>query len=135
MTAGSKSSPPFTVRNFAAIGTNLTTDAAPLGFINFPIYTYIASPIWENDLDWGACHYAGTAEASRRANSTIYADYVPLQMSLTDAFGGEGFVDPKTNKTLESADFAAMAYGDMQPYADTIIAEQWNMEKQNHNWT
>ena len=62
MTAGSKGAPPFTVRNFAIIGTNLSTEAAPLGFINVPITTYIDNPIWENDLDWGACHYAGTAE-------------------------------------------------------------------------
>jgi len=108
-----KGAPPFTVRNASALAANLTTDAAAQGFVNFPIYTYIETPLWDNDLDWGACHYAGTAEKSRRANSTIYKDYVPLQMSLTDAFGGEGFIDPTTNKTLVAADFAAMAYGDM----------------------
>jgi len=54
---------------------------------------------------------------------TVYTDWKPLQMKLTEAFGGEGFINHETNKTMVKADFEAMSYNTFQGYADTIIAE------------
>jgi hypothetical protein len=45
--AGGHSMPPFTVRNASTINQNVTKYAAPEGFIDVPVHTYMANT-WED---------------------------------------------------------------------------------------
>ena len=109
---GGRGIPPFQIRNASEINANLNVKAAPDGFINFPIYTYIEEGLWLNDLDWDNCNYVATEYAARVNNESIYTDYLPLKANLTTAFGNDGFVNDQ-NVSLTADDFTAMTYQKM----------------------
>ena len=87
----------------------MAVKAAPDGFINFPIFTYIKNGLWLNDLDWYNCKYVVETDEARVNNESIYTDYLPLKANLTSAFGNDGFVNDQ-NVSLTAADFTAMTY-------------------------
>ena len=64
--------PPFTVRNASMISQNITSYAAPEGFINIPIHTYIDGPLSEDNLGYTNCHYEFTSEETRKINNTLF---------------------------------------------------------------
>jgi len=67
-TAGGRGMPPFTIRNASDINQNITKYAAPEGFIDVPIHTYmpdkdlddpnaINDDSWEDQLGYSNCNY------------------------------------------------------------------------------
>lgn len=60
-TAGGRGLPPFTIRNASDINQNITKYAAPEGFIDVPIHTYMdtknPNDAWEDQLGYSNCNY------------------------------------------------------------------------------
>ena len=126
---------PFTVRNKSALAANLSLQAAPDGFINHPIYTYIDSTRWDNNgPDFDACNYAHTSQQIRGANNSIYADYDNIQRFLSDAYADNNFRNAK-GEVMNSSDFQAMDFHTFSRYSDIVYAERWNQRPQKHNFT
>ena len=64
------------MRNTSSLSTDLKYNAAPLGFVNFPIYTYINAYLWNNNgPDFDNCNYAVTSYHMREDNNSIYDAY------------------------------------------------------------
>jgi hypothetical protein len=122
--------PQFNVRQAEQINERLGKEAAPSGFVNVPIHTYIEFE-WNDDLGYGSCKYSFQVNNMRTPLDSSYKEVLYTRDELAEPFARD--LGSVFNVTAE--EIKAMEWKDVERYSDVVFAEVYQGIPQKEMWT